>query len=67
MKTIRLDEILALYKACGLDVSSNQQQVRYQINTGSLEKQLNTGNIFSNQKNIITVSNVTDSIRKKNY
>lgn len=64
MKTIQVDEILAIYKACGLDGSS-QPQIRQQINTGTLGRRLNTGSIFNNQTAVLTVTNVTEAVKIK--
>jgi len=55
MKTITTEEILALYKKCDLDSSSNFA-IRTMINTGNLSNQLNTNYEFFN-KNIMQINN----------
>ncbi len=42
MNTIQLDEILSIYKTCGLG-EHTQNPIRTQINTGFLCKRLNLG------------------------
>lgn len=53
MKTITNNEILGLYKKCGLE--ENITEIRTQINTGTLNNKLNANYSFLNQNSIHTI------------
>ncbi len=65
MKTISLDEIMNIYNTCGL-VGDKTFPVRTQINTGSLNRQLNVGktnNKIVDDKNILKNSSKNINFR----
>ncbi len=53
MKTITNNEILRLYKQCGLEV--NITEIRTEINIGTLNNKLNANYSFLNQNSIRTI------------
>lgn len=64
MKTISVEEIQNLYKICGLS-SSAQYGMRTDINTGSLNNQLNANYEFLNKTTVNVVASSSCSIEKK--
>lgn len=64
MKTITIDEIMKIYKVCGLS-GNDSIGIRSQINTGTLNRQLNTGRI--NNSNIDNKTVLKNSSKKINF
>lgn len=66
MKTISIDEIMKIYKVCGL--SGNESiGIRSQINTGTLNRQLNTGRINNTIDNKNVLKNSSKNINFRLY
>ena len=49
MKTIRMEDILYLYKKCGADPEMDERNMRRTINLGTMNNKLNTGKENSKQ------------------
>lgn len=64
MKPITVDEIMQLYKKCGLNCYQ-QHGVRTEINTGTLNNRLNANYEFLN-KSLSTISESNYYIEKNN-
>ena len=64
MKTISLDEIMTIYHTCGL-MGNETFPVRTQINTGSLNRQLNVGKMYNKMVDNKTI--LKDSSKNINF
>ncbi|MBQ7586432.1 MAG: hypothetical protein IJT37_00210 [Lachnospiraceae bacterium] len=63
MNTVKMPEIIGLYKKCNLD-SERNYPIRTEINTGTLSNKLNSGILFVESESQIICSGSTASERK---
>lgn len=63
MNTVKMPEIIGLYKRCDLD-SERNYPIRTEINKGTLSNKLNSGIIFDESEGQIVCSGNTASERK---